>query len=300
MLIVALTSRAMETSSSWWTSVWVPALVAALVSVTVAAAFSRISELFRQAWSKVRRDHSTIVTGDFSMEQGGRHDVLCVVRFAPSRRVRQKRLQQSMVGKLAISLAPTVDATPDSSGPDAATFRAPDENQSFCQVSLRSNGLVEVATNLRSIANESSDGRTLVSLADVAHQMARAVLQVRAGHYETAMGIRGRLDWALSVSSYISGPQGTAPVRLLVAGANTAAREAKTANAAFPNPQFGAQALKSTRQRADPAHILHKALDDWLSRSGYWDYEDLLADVIAQAVRRADHEQRRAKRWRND
>lgn len=147
--------------------------------------------------------------------------------------------------------------------------------------------MVEVAASLQPIPNESTEDRSLVSLMDVADEMARVVLQVRGGHYRRALGIHRRLDWPLSVSSHTTGERGTTSVGVVVGPGAAPVKQAKSANAAFPNPQFGVRALRSKRQRADPARILQSALDDWLSRSGYWAYEDLLADVIDQALQRA-------------
>jgi hypothetical protein len=278
-----------------WSSVAVPAIVAAAVTVAVNATAGRIQQLGTRFIAWVRPDHTTLVGGTFGADNGGFQDFRCFVRCAPARRFSAARLARRLdpvaTSALATALSAEIPAVPVSSGTAVARFQPPTQPPSYPAVvtaCIWTNGRVEFEIPLKTTGNE--DEGVQIRVAEVVEHITALVDQVRHGGYRRVFHTRRRMDWALSVSAYArSDPSGQSiPWAGLTFDGVQPKGRATEARPAQPIPQFGVRRLTNLRARSRPDVIIRRALDDWLFRSEYWSFDGAIEDL----VRRAKHSRR--------
>jgi hypothetical protein len=166
-----------------WSSVALPAIIAASVTILVNAGLERTWQLVARLWNAPRADNGTLGSDGYTRDDGGRTIFMCVVRCAPSRRFRRARsIDHDAVGALVRVLSADLPKVPDRFDKEGVRFQSPDSSAFGAEtfVNVQANGLVEFGAPLSE--HRSVDGLRL-SLDEVATRIVAMVTQVRRGQY---------------------------------------------------------------------------------------------------------------------
>jgi hypothetical protein len=296
------------------TSGLVSAAVAAVVSLTIAQAWTAVSHALVAFWRFWRADHQTIQqghlaggnTGDFSAQ------IACIVRVAPSRRWRNTRPMNVSAAlvlgqRIAGALAPGTSSTPEvtrSISELVEVTAAPIQPETLgsahnlIDLTTWPSGLVEIAVPItdapspagsRSItASELKDCIPFVNLkrASIAiTTMHRCVAESLPAIYSTKR--RGRLDWSIRITGSIAlmgtgahewrGIKFSAPTDTL----------SRAKNARPTSADLAAKDLLGRSQDESSERICELALLAWIKESGYWANETVLQDIVRQEIHQA-------------
>ena len=276
-------------------------VVSAAVASIVSLGVNRTSAGFSRAWAWIRqrlhRDHISIGGGWYnSGDVSGTAQILCVVRVAPSRRVRRpRRPNPSGVERLTRSLLTMTKGTSTSSAVESLT---PGEVRVHAPSDWTGNG--GVAPDMRVCAYSSSllvvaapvtpvitdDKSYSVSIELVARLIYSVATLVRDGDLAGvfAKQMPRTVDWYVAIGRSVSvSPQGTIHWTDIEWAGGEIPRRAKSAT---PAAGFLAvEALRNSRRRLAPERVVEAVLNDWLHQSGYWDAESVTRHALASAKR---------------
>ena len=266
-----------------WSSVALPALIAASVTILVNAGVVRTWQIIVRLWNMPRADNIALASDGFRTDQGGRTVIMCVVRCAPSRRFRTLRaINREAARQWVGQLAPGLSVTPDRFSKDWVRFQTPGPflggPETF--VNLQANGLAEFGIPLTA---QETEGGFMLSIEEVSTFIRRTVTLVNQGYYRQIYGTRRRLDWAVSIGGYrrVEPTNQSEPWAGLTFGDEVVGGRAISPAPAVPiGSQFGEEQLKNLWPWTKPSIIIRATLVDWLFRSGYWEPRPTIDQLI--------------------
>lgn len=247
----------------------------------------------RRAASRVRRrlaaDHTSITSGWYSNDRGGRKRVYVNICSAPSTRFPPGRhLNRARAEQWVREQWPEVRPEPSYAAPELLRFQdvdAASTSGEAATLQVWAHGLIEISLPIPHAAGP--DGELSVALEDVVSPIVRFARAISEGAHELIFGKpfarRRRLDWRISVSSAVTTDTGWSPFKQLTLSGNPLPGKPPEMSIDGSMSQDAEQFLRSKSSRLDPARIMGIFVRSLLGRSGYPDF--LIGEVVNQLRR---------------